>query len=84
MKIQQITSDNGKGAVIRCDAPIGNETSVELKQFTENLINRGIQYIIFDASQVEHISAEGLTLIANLHRKLRSQQGLFVISCINN
>ncbi|MGL4369251.1 MAG: STAS domain-containing protein, partial [Spirochaetota bacterium] len=83
MKIQYTTSDTGKSAFVRCSSPIDRDSAAEFTALIENLTTRGVSSVILDLSGAGYIESEGITAVANAHKKFRGMQGILILAGIN-
>ena len=83
MEILQTVSDNGKAAVLGCDAPIEGENAVELKRKADELVSKGVTTVILDLTRVGHVASTGLSMIGSLNKKMKSVQGQVILAGMN-
>ena len=83
MEILQTVSDNGKAAVLECDAPIEGENAMELMQKADELVAKGVMTMVLDLTRVGHVASNGLSMIGSLNKKMKSVQGQMILAGMN-
>ena len=83
MEILQTVSDNGKAAVLGCDSPIEGENANELKRTADELVAKGVTTVVLDLTRVGHVASNGLSILGNLNKKMKSVQGQMILAGMN-
>ena len=83
MEIRQKVSDNGKAAILGCDAPIEGENANELKRTAEDLVAKGVTTMVLDLTRVGHVASNGLSILGGLNKKMKSVQGQMILAGMN-
>jgi anti-anti-sigma regulatory factor len=83
MDIRQTLTGSRKGVILSCSDYISGEHADQLRYCIEDLSGKGVSIFIIDLSRVPYIAGNGLTMLSTINRKLRSNQGLLILTGMN-
>mgnify|MGYP006287063029 CR=1 FL=1 len=66
-------------AIVFAKGPLHNATSNEFESYISNIVDSGMQSVIFDAASVDYISSTGIGALLYVNRKLISSKGKFIL-----
>ena len=75
---------DGMIPVMEINGQLNSDTSPELEEYINKLINNKQNLIIMDAKNLEFVSSEGIGVILYMHKKISLTNGFFVICNLSN
>lgn len=69
---------NSRTALLEIEGPLNSETSPDLEEYLDKLIDNDIVYLLIDSHKISFISSEGIGIVLLLQRKISSRNGMAV------
>jgi len=69
----------GEAAIVEVEGALNSQTSPDFEDYINQLVEKNIFYILFDASRLEYVSSDGIGLALFIQKKLSQNNGFLVI-----
>lgn len=69
----------GKAAIVEIQGALNSQTSPDFEDYLNQLMQKNIFYMLFDASKMEYISSDGIGLALFLQKSLARKNGCLVM-----